>query len=116
MGEPWLARAGSVMTSVPDSAGWAKSILSQSAAFLVANGHPGGVEAAGAVDAGAGVRGSGRQIQLPHRRPIAKIGKRRAKEQRLREASATSAQVAADQVFIHGFQIDGGMNRPRLNS
>src|SRR5438132_12929376 len=60
----------------------------------IANGHLGGVEAAGAVDAGAGVGGGARQIQTANRRPIAKIREGGTKEQLVSPARAASAQVA----------------------
>src|SRR6059036_3098207 len=56
--------------------------------------------------------GGGGEVEAPHRRAIAEIRKHRAKEQLMAEVSAATAQVAADQVFIHRLQIVRRMHRP----
>src|SRR5262249_41678377 len=71
-----------------------------------------GVEAAGAVDAGAGVGGGGGQVHAAHRGAVTEVRERGAEEELMVEMSAAAAQVAAHQVLIHLFQVVGSVYGP----
>src|SRR5207245_9830877 len=57
----------------------------------IMQGGPCGVEAAGAVNAGAGMGGGGGKIEALHRRAIAEIRKHRAKKELMVEMGAATA-------------------------
>ena len=70
------------------------------------------VEAARPMHAGAGMGGRGAEVDAGDRRAVAEVGEDGAPEELVREVGAAAAEVAADQVFVHRFQIVRREDRP----
>src|SRR5437868_4012684 len=65
------------------------------------------------MDARAGMRRGGREIQAAHRRAVSEVWKCRPPKELLRKLRAAATQISPNQVFVHRLEVFRRKNRPR---
>src|SRR6516225_29731 len=81
----------------------------------ILNSRTGRIVATRAMDARPRMSGRRAEVEAANRSSVTKIWKDRPEKQLVVSVCSAAAEVAANEVFIHAFEVCGGVDCPSLN-